>query len=206
MSNASHFLVTVYEQCNEHLREQSKKRDQVIAFYLVVLSFYFGSYSTLNRLLDGPYTQILFNIVIVCISGMTIRTLSGLRSWHIQYINAALTLNYLLIRNIDSTEEINRVTRIFNYMARRKMQKVTSRKIFSGVENRVILALIFISGFPMVMLVKEISSLLKPQGDISVFLIEIILYFLYTLYYIKNTVIVIKKSVENKTWIVQFGK
>lgn len=108
MSVSKEFLLSVYERCNEHLKEQSTKRDQTIAFYLVVISFYFGSYSAMSKLLVSPYSRVFFNVVICLISGMTIRTLSGLRSWHLQYANSALVLNKVISKNIFELNEINK--------------------------------------------------------------------------------------------------
>ena len=170
MSVSKDFLLSVYERCNEHLKEQSTKRDQAIAFYLVVISFYFGSYSAISKLLVSPYSPIFFNVVICLISGMTIRTLSGLRSWHMQYANSALALN----------------------------------KVISGIENRVILGMTLISGFPVVMLVKEVMSLLKVSNKEIIVLVECAFYLAYVVYYFYNTIMIIRESANHKTWIVNF--
>ena len=35
------FFLKLYEECNNSAKEQATRRDQVIAFYIVVFSFYF---------------------------------------------------------------------------------------------------------------------------------------------------------------------
>lgn len=204
MSVSKDFLLSVYERCNEHLKEQSTKRDQAIAFYLVVISFYFGSYSAISKLLVSPYTPIFFNVVICLISGMTIRTLSGLRSWHMQYANSALALNKVISKNIFELDALNLEIKSFFDKKEKEYHEMSLAKMFSGIENRVILGMTLISGFPVVMLVKEVMSLLKVSNKEIIVLVECAFYLAYVVYYFYNTIMIIRESANHKTWIVNF--
>lgn len=204
MSVSKEFLLSVYERCNEHLKEQSTKRDQTIAFYLVVISFYFGSYSAMSKLLVSPYSPVFFNVVICLISGMTIRTLSGLRSWHLQYANSALVLNKVISKNIFELNEINREINSFFTEKSKKYNETKIVKMFSGVENRVILGMTLISGFPVVMLVKELMSVFKISNKELIVLFEVVFYLAYVVYYFYNTIKIIRESANQTTWIVNF--
>ncbi|MEE7531554.1 hypothetical protein AAFL31_02445 [Klebsiella huaxiensis] len=204
MSVSKEFLLSVYERCNEHLKEQSTKRDQTIAFYLVVISFYFGSYSAMSKLLVSPYSPVFFNVVICLISGMTIRTLSGLRSWHLQYANSALVLNKVISKNIFELNEINREINSFFTEKNKKYNETKIVKMFSGVENRVILGMTLISGFPVVMLVKEFMSVFKISNKEIIVLFEVVFYLAYVVYYFYNTIKIIRESANQTTWIVNF--
>lgn len=204
MSVSKEFLLSVYERCNEHLKEQSTKRDQTIAFYLVVISFYFGSYSAMSKLLVSPYSPVFFNVVICLISGMTIRTLSGLRSWHLQYANSALVLNKVISKNIFELNEINREINSFFTEKNKKYNETKIVKMFSGVENRVILGMTLISGFPVVMLVKEFMSVFKISNKEIIVLFEVVFYLVYVVYYFYNTIKIIRESANQTTWIVNF--
>ncbi|MDM4206797.1 hypothetical protein SB6411_04047 [Klebsiella spallanzanii] len=204
MSVSKEFLLSVYERCNEHLKEQSTKRDQTIAFYLVVISFYFGSYSAMSKLLVSPYSPVFFNVVICLISGMTIRTLSGLRSWHLQYANSALVLNKVISKNIFELNEINKEINSFFTEKSKKYNETKIVKMFSGVENRVILGMTLISGFPVVMLVKEFMSVFKISNKEIIVLFEVVFYLAYVVYYFYNTIKIIRESANQTTWIVNF--
>ncbi|WP_139537960.1 hypothetical protein [Klebsiella spallanzanii] len=204
MSVSKEFLLSVYERCNEHLKEQSTKRDQTIAFYLVVISFYFGSYSAMSKLLVSPYSPVFFNVVICLISGMTIRTLSGLRSWHLQYANSALVLNKVISKNIFELNEINKEINSFFTEKSKKYNEAKIVKMFSGVENRVILGMTLISGFPVVMLVKEFMSVFKISNKEIIVLFEVVFYLAYVVYYFYNTIKIIRESANQTTWIVNF--
>jgi len=204
MSVSNEFLLSVYEKCNDHLKEQSKKRDQTIAFYLVVISFYFGSHANINKLLVGQYTPILFSFVLCIVGGMVIRTLSGLRSWHIQYANAIMIINNVMAKDIKTTAEINSEINYFLAEKKTTYKTMTVRHIFSGVENRVILAMTFISGFPVLMLAKELSIAIGIRDVNYIFLIEALFYITYVSYYFYNTIENIRKSADQVTWIIKF--
>ncbi|MGV7093231.1 hypothetical protein [Siccibacter turicensis] len=205
MSSSKEFLLSVYERCNEHLKDQSTKRDQAIAFYLVVLSFYFGSYGNISKILNSPYSPIMFNIVMILVSGMTIRTLAGLRSWHMQYTNSVLFLNNIIMREVFDPADIKAEAQAFYARVDATLQARPLRKLFEGIENRVILGMTFISGLPAAMLVKEVLLMLKFSHKELAFIFEISAYLIYVLYYLRSTIMVIRSSGKYQTWIVNFG-
>ena len=205
MSSSKEFLLSVYERCNEHLKDQSTKRDQAIAFYLVVLSFYFGSYGNISKILNSPYSPLMFNIVMILVSGMTIRTLAGLRSWHMQYTNSVLFLNNIIMREVFDPADIKAEAQAFYARVDATLQARPLRKLFEGIENRVILGMTFISGLPAAMLVKEVLLMLKFSHKELAFIFEISAYLIYVLYYLRSTIMVIRSSGKYQTWIVNFG-
>lgn len=205
MSSSKEFLLSVYERCNEHLKDQSTKRDQAIAFYLVVLSFYFGSYGNISKILNSPYSPIMFNIVMILVSGMTIRTLAGLRSWHMQYTNSVLFLNNIIMREVFDPADIKAEAQAFYARVDATLQARPLHKLFEGIENRVILGMTLISGLPAAMLVKEVLLMLKFSHKELAFIFEISAYLIYVLYYLRSTIMVIRSSGKYQTWIVNFG-
>lgn len=198
------FLMSVYERCNEHIKEQSSKRDQTIAFYLVILSFYIGSYASFTKMIASQNSAIFLNVVICMIGGMTIRTLSGLRSWHVQYTHSALALNKILAKDdFDFTKVTNKIKDLF-LEKNTKDEKMSLSTMLKGVENRVIFCMILISGFPVTILVKEILTLFKVNDQALIATIKILFYVLYVLYYLYNTRKIIRSSCKKPTWIVNF--
>lgn len=205
MSSSKEFLLSIYERCNEHLKDQSTKRDQAIAFYLVVLSFYFGSYGNISKILNSVYSPLVFNFVMILVSGMTIRTLSGLRSWHMQYTNSVLFLNNIIMREVFDPAQIQAEAQAFYKKVNDKLKAKPLRELFEGIENRVILGMTLISGLPAAMLVKEVLAMLKFSHKELAFIFEIFAYLIYVLYYLRSTIIVIRSSGKYQTWIVNFG-
>lgn len=197
------FVMAIYDKCHDHLKEQTTKRDQVIAFYLVVLSFYFGSYSSLSTMLGSNFTPILLNFVMVLIGGLVIRILSGLRSWHMQYSDAIIFINKFIISG-DVTKERLKQESLINF-AEREIAKKDYKRLFHGIENRIILGIILISGLTVVMLTKSLFNYFHYVDKRNIALFQIILYFLYVIFHIVTTIIVLDKSKRQKTWITNFG-
>lgn len=70
------FLTNIYDQTNDHLREQGTKRDQVIAFYVVLLSFVITSRSLLAKTANMTIIYLgLIEVGVICV-----RTVADLRS------------------------------------------------------------------------------------------------------------------------------
>jgi len=204
MSVSKDFLMSVYERCNEHIKEQSSKRDQTIAFYLVILSFYIGSYASFSKMISSQYSAIFLNLVICMIGGMTIRTLSGLRSWQMQYTDSALALNKILARDKLDFANVNQSIKDFFEKQNQKYSTMNFEKMLKGIENRVIFCMILISGFPTAILVKEIFSLLKVNNEFLTASAKVLVYCTYVLYYLYNTRKIIRRSAIQPTWIVNF--
>ncbi|HGC6388621.1 TPA: hypothetical protein ACI00M_001742 [Cronobacter dublinensis] len=198
------FLMSVYERCNEHIKEQSSKRDQTIAFYLVILSFYIGSYTSVSKMMSSEYSTILLNLVVCLIGGMTIRTLSGLRSWQMQYTDSALALNKILSRDNFDFNDVNESIKEFFLLQKNKYSKMGFRTMLKGIENRVIFCIILISGFPTAILVKETFLLLKVNNEILTNTVKVLVYLTYVLFYLYNTRKIIRRSADEPTWIVNF--
>ncbi|MFW0882959.1 hypothetical protein [Cronobacter dublinensis] len=198
------FLMSVYERCNEHIKEQSSKRDQTIAFYLVILSFYIGSYTSVSKMMSSEYSTILLNLVVCLIGGMTIRTLSGLRSWQMQYTDSALALNKILSRDNFDFNNVNESIKEFFLLQKKKYSKMGFRRMLKGIENRVIFCIILISGFPTAILVKETFLLLKVNNEILTNTVKVLVYLTYVLFYLYNTRTIIRRSANEPTWIVDF--
>ncbi|EFM17933.1 MULTISPECIES: hypothetical protein [unclassified Pantoea] len=204
MSVSKDFLMSVYERCNEHIKEQSSKRDQTIAFYLVILSFYIGSYASFSKMISSQYSAIFLNLIICMIGGMTIRTLSGLRSWQMQYTDSALALNKILARDKLDFGDVNQSIKDFFQKQNQKYSNMDFEGMLKGIENRVIFCIILISGFPTAILVKEIFSLFKVNNDFLTASVKVLMYCTYILYYLYNTRKIIRRSANQPTWIVNF--
>ncbi|EOL9064079.1 hypothetical protein ACM92Z_004570, partial [Cronobacter dublinensis] len=147
---------------------------------------------------------ILLNLVVCLIGGMTIRTLSGLRSWQMQYTDSALALNKILSRDNFDFNNVNENIKDFFLLQKNKYSKMGFRTMLKGIENRVIFCIILISGFPTAILVKESFLLLKVNNEILINIVKALVYLTYVLFYLYNTRTIIRRSANEPTWIVNF--
>ncbi|WP_225047773.1 NUDIX hydrolase [Lacticaseibacillus kribbianus] len=86
------YLTHVYDKCNDHLLEQGHKRDQVIAFYIVLLSFVV----TYGRQLAGEANMMVIDLGLVVVGWICVRLIADLRSWHKQYLDCIEIINWAM--------------------------------------------------------------------------------------------------------------
>nr|HCI8568369.1 hypothetical protein [Klebsiella variicola] len=115
-----------------------------------------------------------------------------------------LALNKVISKNIFELDALNLEIKSFFDKKEKEYHEMSLAKMFSGIENRVILGMTLISGFPVVMLVKEVMSLLKVSNKEIIVLVECAFYLAYVVYYFYNTIMIIRESANHKTWIVNF--
>lgn len=65
------YLKQIYGQANEHLREQEHKRDQIVMFYAVLLSFVITANHTIQVNFGGPIMMMILELAL-CVIGATV--------------------------------------------------------------------------------------------------------------------------------------
>jgi hypothetical protein len=79
----------LFIECNEHLREVDRKRDQLISFYLVLVGGFFTMFAS-DRV---PQQAVIWSAVIVSALGMVlVAGVSEMRLWHSKYVETARLL------------------------------------------------------------------------------------------------------------------
>lgn len=91
-------LLTIYEQANEHLRASDTKRDQMIAFYLVIIGVVFSAIDKLNDLTPVVAASVGVLGIVIALNVVIFR------KWHIVYVNSAILIQYMSIHNLEPTE------------------------------------------------------------------------------------------------------
>lgn len=95
-------LLNIYQEANEHLRICDNKRDQIIAFYLVILGLLFSSFDKITKL---PYEMQILLYSIIGLFGCTLAIIvHKLRFWHIVYVNTAVVIQNLALSKIQPSE------------------------------------------------------------------------------------------------------
>lgn len=95
------YLSQIYDQANEHLREQEHKRDQVITFYAVLISFFISTSSGIQKNFGGNYSLLFVDVGLFLIGWLCTKTVADLRGWHKQYLDVIFVLNYIMVRQED---------------------------------------------------------------------------------------------------------
>ncbi|MEP0826698.1 MAG: hypothetical protein HRF40_14570 [Nitrososphaera sp.] len=96
-------LINIYQEANDHLRTSDNKRDQIIAFYFVILGLLLSS---LNKITKLPYVmQILIYISIGFFGCILVFIVHKFRFWHIIYVNTAVVIQNLVLSKIQPNEK-----------------------------------------------------------------------------------------------------
>ena len=92
----------IYHECNDHLKETDKKRDQVIGFYVVLIGLLLSNYDKL-----GKHRDLVLGIFSL-LSILIIAVIIQYRKWHISYVRASQTVTiYSKINNGNVQKRIN---------------------------------------------------------------------------------------------------
>ena len=91
----------IYHECNEHLKESDKKRDQVIGFYIVLLGLLLSNY---DKLVNYRYLTLgIFGLMGIFLIAVVIQY----RKWHISYVRASQAV--IVFSRIDSNSIQNKI-------------------------------------------------------------------------------------------------
>ncbi|MCR6513742.1 MAG: hypothetical protein ACRC1T_18080 [Clostridium chrysemydis] len=113
-------LEGIYSECNEHLREQSSKRDQILAFYGAAMGFAIANLDNLKKIENISYV-----FVIISLSSLILAfVIKNYIFWHDVYVFSARTLQHIMF--FDQGRITNNIIR--------KTYKNTLRKNF-GIKN-----------------------------------------------------------------------
>ncbi|MGL4875406.1 MAG: hypothetical protein ACRC30_12220 [Clostridium sp.] len=102
-------LEGIYSECNEHLREQDRKRDQIIGFYGAIIGVIIGS---INILVKINYIYIAYFVFILASWTLGFILINYMK-WHTIYNYSAITLQNVMFFKQEKISQkfINRVYR-----------------------------------------------------------------------------------------------
>lgn len=131
-------LEGVYEQCNEHLREQDRKRDQLIGFYGAIIGLLL---SNLDKLIEIPSLHWIY-LLFIFSSWMLGSILINYLKWHSIYNYSAITLqNLMFFKQENITQHM--VNQIFYNISYAKNYNL--RYYFKKTETKILNLYLFIS-------------------------------------------------------------
>ncbi|WP_052342629.1 NUDIX hydrolase [Bacillus sp. EB01] len=139
-------LEVIYEQCNEHLREQDKKRDQLLAFYGTIIGLVIAN---IDKLAKVDFIEFLY-IPFVFIGIMLAYVLVNYMKWHSVYNYSAITLQNLMFfkqKNISQPlvnkiyyQTMNQVKMNFHHYIKKTESRIFNIYILLSASNFFIYA------------------------------------------------------------------
>jgi hypothetical protein len=86
------FEESIFIECNSHLKETDKKRDQIVALYFVVFSLLATNFHRLNEKFED-YVLLSFSLFGLLILVATIHY----RKWHIIYVRSSQAISLFML-------------------------------------------------------------------------------------------------------------
>ena len=181
-------LLSIYQECNEHAREQAKMRNSMITIYLALYAAYIA-------LLNGEKELSFFSfcglfVIMLLIGFFCVRTTIDYRCWIIRYTSCARSVSAFLMQGNfnDSAANISETLRMGT-----KQSKKNKKNIIGRMGNLIIFFFIMISSTPIIFLVDRINKILVLE-KIAISAGYIIVYSTIQIIVLVNEV----KKVENE--------
>jgi hypothetical protein len=190
----------IYEECNEHLRETGRKRDQLMVFYSIIVGAYFASFNILADF-NLQYPFIFGLILLGLIFSLTI---IQYRKWHLRYGN---TVN--LLHSLDFSDKATLNTNMEKHLESIKKNYGINdhfswgwlKYYLSGVEFLTFNGFLIITYLPIHIVILAFGIKSQFTDPNWIFIIDLVIYLL-----IANLIaaIVLYKELKNKLWAAWF--
>ncbi|WKF84159.1 NUDIX hydrolase [Lacticaseibacillus pantheris] len=191
------FLESVYSECHTHLLEQGTKRDQVIAFYIVLLSFAVTSGTVLRSTIHAHSLLVIY-VGLFVIGVICNLVLADLRSWHRQYLDSIRIINWAFAHRSEFTDTL-KLKATLESMTEYK-GKQTTLWPWSTTDNMVFTAFAILTTVPVIFGLAGISSLavgVRVAIYIAVLSVDMAFVFRYLNFKVEQ-------GLGYKTWILSF--
>lgn len=105
----------IYEQCNEHLREQDKKRDQLLAFFGAVMGLVVANITALAKV---NYIEFIYPFFIIA-GWLLSDIMINYMKWHSIYNYSAITLQNLMFFKQKNVHQ-SMINKLYHRISRNK--------------------------------------------------------------------------------------
>lgn len=185
----------LYEQCNNHLLESDKKRDQILVLFTSITGLYVGN---IDKLKNMPGFSIIS--IAMILMGLTFAfVVLEYRKWHIKYALACVVIQRLMF-NKDEPINQKKITEILRSI----VVPTTPKKFFKTTESLIFNLYVAINSINIYIL--EVSY----NFDVINIYIFIILYFILLNYIYYNAIRKLcdkDKILSSSIWIINlFGR
>lgn len=216
------YLFQIYNQANEHLKEQEHKRDQIVAFYAVLISFMITTNHVIEKNFGGPLMVVILNLFLCVIGVGVCVAIASLRGWHSQYLDSIYVINYAIAHqeNYQTVKDLkNEIQRMMSQNQNKneiEQQEITGinkvKKWFNetiqSTENSMFYGMWLFSLAPLIMIEINIYKMFNFGNKYILFAILVILFIAIAAIYFRYVKKVFEQRIENantyKTWILDF--
>lgn len=203
------YLHNVYDNANQHLLEQGKKRDQIVTFYIVLLSFVLTNLENLDHDFFGKPTEVVIYFVLIIVGIIVLLNLADLRSWHTQYLDVIYVINWTMTHynKFDNVQALQKKmkTLMEKPLNVKNRPPFTSFRawvrfwLFGSTDNTVYTGMIFLISLPSLGILSRTSLSLELRIIIyTIFLIALLWHFER---YLQK---VLTNGQTYNTWILSF--
>lgn len=154
---------TVYEQCNNHLLESDKKRDQLLILFISITSLYVGNINILKNMYGFPIISTVMVIIGIVFALLVIEY----RKWHIKYSLACNVIQRLMFMENEIINQ-KKITKILRSI----VVNTTFKNFFKSTET-LIFNLYILINFINIYILEDFY-----QIKIKIIYATIIIYFL----------------------------
>lgn len=166
-SKPSPVWLVIYDQANNYLREGGKKRDQLIAFYLLLLAAVIGA----GDKLKDSYEIAVFAVWLIGLASYFVATLYW--RWHIVLTLSLITIQRLMMHPSLTIKECEEAWNAVN-------DDQTVWQLMSplrGIEGAMLYVLAIITLVPAHLFLKAIQfSIVTVSADWIAFLLNLVIY------------------------------
>lgn len=169
------FLIEVYQELNIHHRTQTTQNNQIITFYIALISFFFGFHSKLVKDFDMVLVNFVF-ITLIFIGFIINLMLIQLRVWQLRY---AISIQF--IGSVFMCDKvINNFSEFYSCMKTFESKSKTLHSIFAPLTCKMIWGCIFISLAPIGLYYEYLKNIILNSQKI-LFIAFIIVIAMYVL-------------------------
>lgn len=173
MDNKIEGLSEVYQQCNEHLREGDRKRDQIVFIFASLIGVLIGGIEQIIKLFPMQYKSIIsisvFSIAFIG-GSILLEVLSSYRMWHLKYTLSCQVIQKLMFNRHEPLSS-KKISELLN----RSMYKPELRKVLRTTETLMLNIFIILNYISLVIIIFQILGQ-HIYSAISVIAIGFILY------------------------------
>lgn len=185
----------LYDECKDSRDFQSSRKWQTIVIYIALLTLFIGDFDSLQKISGTQKGLLPIVTIILCLVGyICFSMVLSLRSWHIQYTKCCQIISHALMckETLDDFEKLNKF--IETHLV---PQKVTLKRMFQGIENRVTIFLLILVFMPILIFL----DIFKVHAIF--YILTAIIHFAVCLYLMYTNEV---KAEKWKTWVLNFDK
>ena len=148
------FLETVYKECNEHAREQPKRRDSIITIYIAVYAAFLGLF--FSGWTISPFMVYGLGFIMLLFGATCANIAINFRLWAVQYVSCAKALSALIL-----TENWASDPKEIMCIIIQNIEKTANIKkpFFKRTENIVVIGFIFLTATPIFTIADSLVTL-----------------------------------------------